>query len=282
MTLKTRAAVALCLLCFAGNSLLSRVALGSGADAPQHFAAVRLGSGACALILCAWIRARQFPRGGGSWTSAFALFCYAALFSYAYAIIDAGVGAFILFTTVQATMIGWSVCTRRAPAHAECWGLALALLGLGCLTLPGKDVPAPAGVALMAGAGCAWGVYSLRGSAGRPPLEATALNFTRAAPLALVLALASPAALPEKTSPGLWLAVVSGIFTSGGAYTLWYAMLPHLGSNRAAIVQLAVPVLTLFLSCLFLEESLSTRLIGGSALILAGVAYALRGKAAPR
>jgi hypothetical protein len=53
--------------------------------------------------------------GGGSWTSALALFAYAVAFSYAYVALDTGVGALILFACVQATMIGWSLKEGDRP-----------------------------------------------------------------------------------------------------------------------------------------------------------------------
>jgi drug/metabolite transporter (DMT)-like permease len=78
------------------------------------------------------------------------------------------------------------------------------------------------------------------------------------------------------TSPrGLALAAASGALTSGIGYSLWYAALRTLGSTRAAIVQLAVPVLTALGGVALLGESVTARLVIAGSAILAGVALAV-------
>ena len=70
----------LAMMAFAGNSLLCRQALKHTAIDPASFTAIRLVSGA--LVLWLVVRARHStPVGKGNWTSAFALFAYAAGFS---------------------------------------------------------------------------------------------------------------------------------------------------------------------------------------------------------
>ena len=72
----------LAMICFAGNSLLCRLALKNTAIDPASFTAVRIASGALALWAIVWLRdGARSPLG--SWASAFALFAYAATFSYA-------------------------------------------------------------------------------------------------------------------------------------------------------------------------------------------------------
>src|SRR5689334_2905098 len=169
---RTVALAALALAGFAANSLLCRAALRGGAIDAWSFTFVRLGSGALVLALLA--RGRGLAEG--SWASAVALTAYAGLFSLAYLLIPAGVGALVLFGSVQATMIGWSIRCGRRPRALEWCGLALALGGLAYLTLPGAGAPHPGGMALMAGAGIGWGVYSLRGRSSARPLASTAGN----------------------------------------------------------------------------------------------------------
>jgi drug/metabolite transporter (DMT)-like permease len=133
----------------------------------------------------------------------------------------------------------------------------------------------------MAGAGVAWGVYSLRGRGSGNPLAATADNFLRAVPFAVALWgvgwLAS--AEPHATARGVALAVASGALASGVGYSLWYAALPHLTATRAAIVQLSVPVLTATGGVLLLGEALTTRLALAGTALLAGVLLALTARA---
>jgi drug/metabolite transporter (DMT)-like permease len=261
------------LVCFAANSLLCRAALGASRIDPATFAAVRLGSGAVALaaLLAASRRARP---AGGSWASALTLFAYAATFSLAYVRIRAGIGALVLFALVQATMVGYGVSTGATLGLRGWAGAALATAGLAGLTLPGAGAPDAAGVALMAAAGVAWGVYSIHGRRTLDPLATTADNFLRAAPLALALLVALGARL-RATPSGLALAAASGALASGLGYAAWYAVLPALGPARAGTLQLAVPVLAAAGAAVLLGEHVTLRLAGAGLAIVAGVALAV-------
>ena len=54
-------------------------------------------------------------------------------------------------------------------------------------------------------------------------------------------------------------------------YSLWYAALPHLTAMRAAVVQLAVPVVAAVGGVLLLGEKLTPRLVGSGSALLCGV-----------
>jgi drug/metabolite transporter (DMT)-like permease len=153
-------------------------------------------------------------------------------------------------------------------------GLALALGGLAALTIPGATAPDPLGAALMALAGVAWGSYSLMGRGCARPLEATASNFVRGAPLAVAVSVLAFREM-HASAQGLALAIASGALASGVGYALWYAALRDLTATTAAIVQLCVPVLAAFASVLLLGESVSPRLALAGSTILAGVAVAI-------
>nr|WP_227027708.1 DMT family transporter [Corallococcus soli] len=266
---------------------MCRAALSGGAarsiDAGS-FTLVRLASGA--LVLALLLRLRRGGRGAtghGSWASALALFAYAAGFSFAYVRIGAGVGALLLFGCVQLTMLAAGLARGERPSTLEWVGLAVALVGLTGLTLPGASAPDALGAGLMAVAGVAWGIYSLRGRGSTDPLAATAGNFVRSVPLALALVMLARAldVAPHPSSKGLLLAVASGALASGVGYSLWYAALPHLSSARAAVVQLCVPVIAAVGAVLLLGEPLTQRLLLGGAALLAGVLLSLRAKQRP-
>lgn len=265
------------LLAFAANSLFCRLALGADAIDAGSYAAVRLVSGAAVLLTLATIGRGNVPlRRSGDGVSAGALLVYAVAFSYAYRTIPAGTGALILFGCVQATMIGRALFSGERPGTLQWAGLVLALLGLAYLVRPGIAAPPALGSALMAIAGAAWGVYSLRGRRSRDPLVETAVNFAIAAPAALLAALLIPGAM-HAGARGLLLAALSGTIASGVGYAAWYAALPRLTSTRAATLQLAVPVLAAAGAVAWLGERVSTRLVLASIAILGGVALALAG-----
>lgn len=260
----------LAMIAFAGNSLLCRLALQQTAIDPASFTTLRIVSGALTLWLIVRLRGSN-PSAAGSWTSAFALFAYAAAFSYAYVSLPAATGALLLFGAVQASMIGHGLWTGERLHLRQSVGLALALGGLVGLLLPGLSAPPLAGAMLMLGAGVAWGVYSLRGTGAGDATGVTAGNFLRAVPMAVLLGLV---ALPWSSldAAGFWFAVSSGALASGVGYAIWYAALRGLKATSAATVQLSVPVITALGGIVFLGEAISWRLLITSAAILGGIA----------
>lgn len=258
---------------FAANSLLCRAALrGGDIDAPT-FTAIRLASGALVLVLIVVAR-KSSLRGAGSWPSAAALAAYAVAFSYAYLRIGAAVGALILFGCVQLTMIVGGLLRGERPTARQWIGWLVAVAGLVVLNAPGLDPPPATGAVLMAIAGIAWGVYSLRGRGVDRPLVATAGNFARCLPVAAVLIVF----YVHASTAGILLAVASGAIASGLGYSLWYAAVPSLGATRAAFVQLSVPVMTALSAVLLLSEELRPTLAIGGAAIVGGLAIALTSK----
>ena len=264
------------LIAFAVNSLLCRMALGGELIDPVSFTALRLVSGALALTLIVRVvAASKAPqKTKGSWSSGFALFAYAAVFSLAYMSLSAGMGALILFGSVQVTMIGAALRSGENLGTAQWVGAAAAVGGLIYLVLPGISAPDPIGALLMCAAGIAWGVYSIRGRGVSAPVPMTAGNFLRAAPMALIASAVTFSSAHLEPS-GILLALISGIVTSGLGYVLWYKALRSLTTTQASVVQLLVPVLAAFGGVAFLSEQVSVRLISASALRLGGVALAV-------
>ena len=274
---RTAALTGAALAGFAANSILCRWALGLRQIDAASFTGIRLLSGALALAILAGA-ARPPAKVAGGWVSAAALFAYAAAFSFAYLRLGAGLGALILFGTVQATMIGWGIARGRRPGLLEWAGLAVALAGLTVLSLPGFTAPDPAGAGLMTLAGIAWGVYSLRGRGSADPLGDTAGNFARSLPFGIALVLTTTSTA-HVTLQGALIAVVSGAVTSGVCYSFWYAALRRLTATTAAIVQLTVPLMAALGGLALIGELISIRLAIAGALILGGVALALGGRA---
>jgi drug/metabolite transporter (DMT)-like permease len=256
---------------FATNSVLCRMALGAHAVDAASFTAVRLASGAVILAVLTIFLRDYHALAAGSWLSGFQLFLYAVAFSFAYLSLSAGTGSLILFGSVQATMIISGLRSGERPHVLQWAGLAIALAGLIYLVFPGITAPSPGGSLLMALAGTAWGLYSLRGRGAKDPVYQTAGNFIRAVPFALVVWAASVHGLHAEPR-GILLAILSGSLASGIGYVIWYTALRGLSSTRAATVQLSVPVLAAFGGVIFLAEIVTLRLVVASILILGGVA----------
>jgi drug/metabolite transporter (DMT)-like permease len=303
---------------FAANSLLCRAAIGAHEIDPATFTAVRLVSGAVVLAVLARIArastawsagaaaggpiatastsvdsrasaasaspsdspiATRIVRGG-SWISALALFAYAAAFSFAYVRLSTATGALLLFAFVQLSMIAAGIARGERPRLVEWAGHAMAIAGLVALALPGLAAPDMVGAVLMATAGVAWGVYSLRGRGAKNPLATTADNFARTVPMALALvgiAMVARDSGAYASTHGVLLAVASGALASGVGYSVWYAALPSLAATRAAVVQLLVPAIAAVGGVVVLGEALTVRFVACAAAILGGVAIAIAG-----
>lgn len=266
------------MLAFAANSVLNRMAVAGGLIDPVSYAVIRLAAGAA--VLAALVLARRVWRGGAVWpgvrgrlAGGAGLLTYLFGFSVAYLALDAGIGALILFGSVQITMFAGALIAREAVPPARWAGAVLAFVGLLVLVSPGGNIGATWPVAAMVLAGAGWGVYSLAGRGADDALLATAANFGLALPVAVGLGLIL--GLGALVQPlGVWLAVLSGAVTSGLGYALWYRLVPSLGAARAGVAQLTVPVLAAGGGAVLLGEGVSLRFGIAAALVLGGVTLA--------
>ncbi len=269
------AITAVVMAAFAANSILNRAAVGGGHAGPLDFAVLRVLSGVAVLAILAarrsgtgWVRAMRAVNVG-------ALTLYLLAFSLAYLALPAGAGALILFAAVQITMFGGAVAGSEAIPARRWIGAGLALAGLAWMLLPGTGGLAPGPGALMALAGIGWGVYSLRGRAGGPPLDTTAASFLGAVPFCALAWAVLPGAGIGLDGTGIALALVSGGVTSGLGYALWYAIVPELGATRAAVAQLTVPVIAVAAGVVLLGEAVTPRLVLSCLLVVGGVGLGL-------
>ena len=282
MWIKTISYTLLALLAFAGNSVLCRLALADSAVDATSFTAIRLFSGAIVLYILCCLKARSFVSVGsssassfGHWAAAALLFTYATLFSFAYLLLDAGVGALVLFGSVQMTMILVSIYRGHRLHIFEYLGAVIAFAGFVYLMWP-SIVSANgniswAGFALMVIAGIAWGGYTLMGKEVANPLTDTAFNFVKSLPFAMVL-LPVLLFIPAIWSiDGVLLAVASGALTSGLGYAVWYAVLPNLSAVQAGVVQLLVPVIAALGGIVWIGESVTLSFIVATVVILGGI-----------
>lgn len=288
------------MVAFAANSAFCRAAMlaTSGSTETMHpvwFTAIRVLSGACVL----WGISRAVAAKPGLDATASqpsrrpaasaALFVYALCFSLAYTRLDTGTGAIILFGTVQITMFGDAARGPRRPPAIAWLGMTAAMAGLGYMLLPGAGQPDPLAAASMFAAGAAWGAYSLIGRSSAAPLQDTASAFVGAAPLTLAalglfvgftLAFGEPgeALGAAGGAQAVAYALASGVLASGLGYALWYATLPSLRSEIAAVIQLSVPIIAAVAGAVWLGELPSVRTLMAAPVVLLGIALVIRAK----
>ncbi len=273
----TAAVTLVCMIFFAANSLLCRMALaGAGMDAVSYTV---LRSVSAALVLWLFLRLRgERALRFGSWSAALALFAYMACFSWAYVNLPAAAGALIIAVAVQTSMVGAGVILGQRPSRAQALGIALAMTGLVYLLLPGLDAPPLWPSAIIFLSGVSWAVYTLLGRRNSAPVAATAGNFARCLPLALLLLVGDGVAGtgaggggPALPLAGVLCALAAGGIASALGYVLWYSVLPRLSVPTAAVVQLSVPLITALGGALFMGEALTLRLGISTAAILGGI-----------
>lgn len=167
-------------------------------------------------------------------------------------------------------MIFWGFHKGERLDAVQIIGLGVAFIGLVVLGFPGISAPPILGSSLMAAAGIAWGIYSLRGKVATDAVGATSGNFLRAVPFAALVSIVG-FRHAHFDSPGAIYAIISGAITSGIGYVIWYSALSGLKAASAATVQLSVPVLAAT-GGILLGEPITFRYVIASVAVLGGIA----------
>lgn len=265
----------LAMIAFAGNSLLARAAIspdmsGESAIGPLGFTAIRLVSGA--LVLCLYVRGKSVWRSFNPKQTA-ALFVYALFFSIAYVNLPAGVGALILFLSVQMTMLLGGYLSGERLRRVQKIGVGMALLGIVILFGPSVSVPPIIPAFLMVLSGVGWGAYSLLGRKSSNPFTQTASNFFFASIAVLIMLMPLLSVSPEvwPNQKGVAFAIISGALTSGLGYVIWFKVLPSIRSSTAAVSQLTVPIIAAIGGIIWLSEPLTWSFTLASLCIVGGL-----------
>lgn len=271
--------ITLTLFFFSANSILTRVALVENYIDAFSFTFIRLLSGSIILLFILYFKQKTLNISiKTNWISSFMLFLYAICFSYSYINLDAGVGALILFATVQLFIIIIALIKKENFNIQKNIGIILALLGLTYLLFPEEDFTLSFfHVFLMIIAGIAWGAYTILGKSTKNALHHTTDNFTKALLFTVIFYIFFVNQTYLQTQ-GIFLAIISGSITSALGYTLWYYILPQIKIISSGIIQLIVPVIAIFLGIIFLDEELSFKLFISTDIILAGIAISMLSK----
>ncbi len=272
--------IMIAMLAFAANSVLCRLALAGQQIDAMSFSLLRVCSGAAVLFLLYMLSASKAEI---EWSvkNGFFLALYIVAFSLAYLHIDAGVGALLLFGTVQLSMVGYGLRHGEKINLRRGAGLVIAILGILILLLPGASAPNLVYAAMMVLSGIGWAMYSIAGKNMHNPLASTLANFVMAVPFVLLVYLVFYSQSFIKPQ-GVLLALLSGGLASSGAYVLWYAIVKRIDRVTASSVQLSVPCLAILGSALFIGEALSWRIIISAAIVLAGIGLVIFAKPSQR
>ncbi len=265
--------ICIALLFLALNSIFCKFALSNNFIDAFSFTMYRVLFGAITLILIyLYKRKKLYFSIKKNWLSSLMLFLYAICFSYSFLNIDAGVGTLLLFAVVQLVMVIFSLFHKEKINFQKIAGIFLALAGLIYLLYPKESFELSLFHAfLMIIAGISWAVYTVLGKKSSDSLYNTTDNFVKALIFVVIFYLLFSPENSFASEKGILLAFISGSLTSAIGYLLWYEVLPKIQLITAGIIQLFVPIISIVISIIFLNESLTIILLLSTVIIFAGI-----------
>lgn len=276
MHLKLLFIISITLFFFSTSSVLARLALLENSIDPYSFTFFRLFFGTITLLSILLYKEKKINLSYKSnWISSFLLFSYAIFFSYSYVNLNAGIGTLIFYAMIQLLVLFFALKIKEKLTLFKVGGISLTFAGLVYLLYPSSDFELSFyHVCFMIISGTSWAFYTNLGKNTKQPLLNTADNFLKTLLYLGVLFLF----IDDFTlsSYGIFLAFISGGITSALAYVLWYFLLPKLETTTTGTLQLLVPVITIFLSIIILDEELSFKLILATILILLGISLSMK------
>jgi drug/metabolite transporter (DMT)-like permease len=263
----------LSLLFLALNSILCKVALVNNYIDAYSFTFYRLFFGALTLVFLLYYKNKKFTISlTTNWITSFMLFLYAICFSYSYIILDAGFGTLLLFGVVQVIMLVSSIFYKEKINLQKILGMIIAFIGLSYLLYPKESFELSyLHVFLMILSGIAWAFYSILGKKSTNALFNTMDNFVKATFFAIIFYFIFNLNDLYSSLNGILLAFISGSLTSAIGYVIWYKVLPQIQIITASVIQLSVPLISIVLSVVFLNELLTIDLLVSTFIISLGI-----------
>lgn len=201
------------------------------------------------------------------------------LLAYSTLYVDAGVDSILNATTpLWAALIaatGFHVSMRRGQIAGLLLGLTgVVVLAWDNLNTGASGVPLAIGAALLATLFYGFAVnYSKRHLAGVKPFVVAFGSQLFASVVLVPLALFFWPKHP--IAPSTWVCVAAlGIVCTGFAYVLFFRLVEHVGAAYAASVTFLIPIFGMIWGAVFLGEKITSMMIIGCAIVLAGTAMA--------
>lgn len=244
--------------------------------------------GAATLLVLCLAAGRGLPRGRAVWRRVLvaAFWCNAlpfALYSVGEQTVDSGVAGVLNATTpLWSLLVGFAIGTERGIHPVRLAGLLLGFAGVVLIFAPWQ----PAGhvgwgalAIVAASASYAVGfAYMGRHLAGKgiPTISLSTAQLLAASALT-ALALPAGGLSPVRAEPaGLVAVVVLGIAATGITFHLTYRIIADEGATNAATVGYLLPVVSVGLGAVVLDEPLGLRVVAGMVIVLVGVGLTRR------
>lgn len=264
-----------------------KLALDNGLT-PTQITVLRSALGAVVLLALARSAGQRLPRDRATWGHLVvaALFCNALpffLFGVGERTVDSGVAGVLNATTpLWSLLIGVAIGTERRLHPARLAGLALGFAGTLLIFAPWQR----SGL-------LSWGALALLGAAMSYAVAFTYMGRTLTgkgtAPVALsaaqlvattgltVLALPVAASTAVHVDATALIAVaVLGIFSTGVTFYLSVRLIADEGATSTATVGYLLPVVSVALGAIVLDEQVGLRVVAGMVVVLVGVGMTRR------
>ncbi|MEV0457875.1 DMT family transporter [Catellatospora methionotrophica] len=276
--------VRLALLALLWGSSFLWIKLALRGFSPVQLVFLRLLLGFAVLAPIVMLRRLPVPQGITVWAHLFvaALIANAVpyvLFGIGEQTVDSSVAGVLNATTpLWTVVVAYLAGTDRAVTFLRAGGIALGFLGTILIFSPWEsagEIASPGGLACLA-ASASYGVsyvYMGRFLAGRgiAPLTLSAGQLGAATVLlALALPVSGGQAITWRVD-AVASVVVLGVLGTGAAYVLNYRLIADVGPTAASVVTYLLPAVAVVLGAVFLAETPTAAMVGGTVLVLAGV-----------
>jgi drug/metabolite transporter (DMT)-like permease len=275
-----------------GLLALAQVAIGAAAifarfaltaAGPLSISALRMAIAAVPVVIVAALRGRYArPDGPTERRLVLAGFALAAHFGTWIASLQHASVAIstLLDCSTPVFTEAWELARTRRPRQVGFGSLILATAGVAVVTgVPsGRETPLGIGLALCGAVAMAAYLLLVRASDPRyTTLAVVGRTYPIAAILLLTATVASHDPIPPFANPGAWggifgMALISQLF----GHTALNAAVRRLSATFVATVTLIEPAIAALLAALILGERLAPGTLAGAAIVLAGIAIALR------
>jgi drug/metabolite transporter (DMT)-like permease len=246
---------------------------------PLWGAGLRFLLAACLLGAVTAVMRLTLPRG----RALMGVLLYGALifggaFSFAYYAlvrIHAGLGQTLLALVPLATLLLAVLQRQERLRFAAVVGTLISVAGICVISgVSGSEsVPLPSLLASLGAVSCfAQATVLLRHFPPVHPVTTNAIGMTIGAAILLTLSVARNESIVLPERGGTWLAIAYMVVLGSGPVFVLYVVVVRLWSaSRAAYTFVLIPVLTVLLSAWIDDEPISTGLVLGGLLVLAGV-----------
>ncbi|MFF7276122.1 EamA family transporter [Streptomyces griseorubiginosus] len=279
-------------LLWGSGFLWIKLALDHGLS-PAQITIARCALGTAVLFLLARAAGQRLPRSRATWghLTVAALFCNAtpfALFAVGEQTVDSGVAGVLNATTpLWSLLLGVALGTDRALRPLRLTGLLAGFAGTVLIFAPWhrSGLLTWGALALLAAAASyavAFAYMARKLTSGEAPLAYSAAQLLMATAWTT---LSLPAAGPMNADlTALGAVTALGILGTGVTFYLNYRLIADEGPTTAATVGYLLPVVSVALGAMVLDERVGLRVLTGMAVVLTGIALThlgARGTARP-